>query len=228
MEQNSQNNQNNITSINQLPNNPAINNQNMQVQQMPNQANQNNIALTKNEIINDSTSQNQMPQIDSNLNNNIVQNNVNYNELIGQLQKASSNGATALPSRDIPMDQSQQANDNNVKPNYIPEPPTNEDYINNMQTPDYLINENNKNTQKENNLEHFYSEIQIPLLFGLLYFIFQLPAFKILIKRLLPYLFSSDGNMNLYGHIFKSALFSSIFYIIFKTMNILTYQFNYF
>ena len=52
------------------------------------------------------------------------------NELINQLQQASSSGATSLPSRDIPSNPVAIANDVEVKPNFIPQASSNEDYIN--------------------------------------------------------------------------------------------------
>ena len=112
---------NSVTSISQLPTNNNFQNDTLQqnIQQ-----NQNNIILSKNDILNEPTSQilNQNPNPNSNPNanaipvlnqetNNVVQNNPNYNELISQLQKASSQGVTQLPSRDIPMNPTQTAND---------------------------------------------------------------------------------------------------------------------
>jgi len=227
---------NSVTSISQLPMNN--NNQNDSLQQNM-QQNQNNIILTKNESINEPTSQimNQNPNPNQNTNqnpnmnfnqetNNVVQNNPNYNELINQLQKASSQGVTQLPSRDIPMNPTQNANDVEIKPNFVPPPPSHEDYIQNMQTPDELVNQNNRQMNYQNNLEQFYSEIQLPLIVALLYFIFQLPYFRQFIKKMLPSLFKNDGNMNLYGFFFNSALFGILFFIINKLINNLTMYVN--
>lgn len=229
---------NSVTSISQLPMNN--NNQNDSLQQNM-QQNQNNIILTKNESINEPTSQimnqnpnpnqntNQNPNSNMNFNqetNNVVQNNPNYNELINQLQKASNQGVTQLPSRDIPMNPTQNANDVEIKPNFVPPPPSHEDYIQNMQTPDELVNQNNRQMNYQNNLEQFYSEIQLPLIVSLLYFIFQLPYFRQFIKKMLPSLFKNDGNMNLYGFFFNSALFGILFFIINKLISNLTMYVN--
>ena len=229
---------NNVTSISQLPMNN--NNQNGPLQQNM-QQNQNNIILTKNESINEATSQimnqnpnpnqntNQNPNSNMNFNqetNNVVQNSPNYNELISQLQKASSQGVTQLPSRDIPMNPTQNANDVEIKPNFVPPPPSHEDYIQNMQTPEQLVNENNRIINNQNNLEQFYTEIQLPLIVSLLYFIFQLPYFRQFIKKMLPVLFKNDGNMNLYGFFFNSTLFGILFFIINKLISNLTMYVN--
>lgn len=227
---------NSVTSISQLPTNNNFQNDTLQqnIQQ-----NQNNIILSKNDILNEPTSQilNQNPNPNSNPNanaipvlnqetNNVVQNNPNYNELISQLQKASSQGVTQLPSRDIPMNPTQTANDVEIKPNFVPPPPSHEDYIQNMQTPDELVNQNNRIMNYQNNLEQFYSEIQLPLIVSLLYFIFQLPYFRQFVKKILPFLFGNDGNMNLYGFFFNSVLFGTLFFIINKLISNLTMYVN--
>ena len=105
--------------------------QNVSVQQqIPQQQSQNNIILKTNDVISQSNNQLPNPPIQTNNPENTIQNNnPNYNELVNQLQEASRTGATTLPSRDIPMDSTQVKNDVEVKPNYIPEPKIQEDYI---------------------------------------------------------------------------------------------------
>lgn len=151
-----------ITSIIELPRSNIQNNnvhQEYMMQQQPQ-----NIVLNKNEII--SASNNQMPGMENlipnggysmqnpmlqNQNNpGIMGNNVqqqqapNYNELISQIQKAAANGTTALPSRDIPIEPTRVANDNQTQPNYIPPPQVPENYIKNYETPQQVIEQNNK------------------------------------------------------------------------------------
>ena len=233
---------NSVTSISQLPSHNNYQNNPLQ-QNMQQNMQQNNIILTKNDTLNEATSQimNQNPNPNPNPNpnanannipvlnqetNNVVQNNPNYNELINQLQKASSQGVTQLPSRDIPMNTTQTANDVEIKPNFVPPPTSHEDYIQNMQTPEQLVNENNRIMNYQNNLEQFYSTIQLPLIVSLLYFIFQLPYFRLFIKKMLPSLFGNDGNMNLYGFFFNSTLFGILFFIINKLISNLTMYVN--
>ena len=230
------NRQSGTTSISQLP----IHNQMTTMDQVPQNPNMvlntnpgtnNNIILTKNEVISESTSQMQntqmpqMPQIAENpqsQNTQMPQTQNNYNELISQLQRASANGATGLPSRDIPMDTKNISDDVEIKPNFIPQPPRNDDYINNMQTPENLIMQNNREQTNIDRLDAFYNEFQLPLLISILYFLFQLPIFRRMIKKVLPSLFGQDGNPNLYGYFFNSLLFSSLFYILLKVINQLT------
>ena len=219
--ENINNNQNGITSISQLP--PA-NVQNQTIPQMSNMNNQqaNNIVLTKNEIISESNNQmpSQMPQQVQQQQGETQQ--TNYNELIGQLQKANSQGMTGLPSRDIPAIPMQVNNDVEIKPNFVPPPPTHADYINNMQTPEHLIQENVNQQRQIDNLDMMYNELQIPIILSILYFAFQLPAFKKFVKKMGPGLFANDGNPNLYGNVFISMLFSTIFYLLLQLINRVT------
>lgn len=228
------NSQQGVTSINQLPSGPPMGNgfeNPPQNANMMNASSMNNIVLTKTDTIGEPNSQMQNPmqnpmqtqqqQIQSQGQNNEMQGQtqVNYNELINQLQQASSQGVTALPTRDIPMNPSQTANDVEVKPNYVPPPPSHEDYINNMQTPENLIIQNNNAQKQIDNLDAFYGEFQLPILIAILYFLFQLPIFKKNVKKILPSLFGSDGNPNLYGYFFNSTLFAVMFYLILKSIN---------
>ena len=155
--------------------------------------------------------------------NNSEQSN-NYNELINQIQKASISGATSLPSRDIPIDPTHVKNDIETKPNFIPEPNTEKDYINNLETPNELIEQNNRIMQNNNNIDLFYNELKLPLIICLIYFLFQLPIIKKYSLKMMPSLFGKDGNPNLSGNVVNSILFSLLFYIIIKFMNYLNLQ----
>jgi hypothetical protein len=224
-----------ITSINELPRSNMQNNnvhQEYMMQQQPQ-----NIVLNKNEII--MQSNNQMPGMDNlipsggystqnpilqNQNNSgIMGNNAqqqapNYNELISQIQKAAANGTTALPSRDIPIDPIKVANDTQIQPNYIPPPQVQQNYIKNYETPQQIIEENNKKMNIANLYDTLFYEMQLPIVIALLYFLFQLPAVKKHSKNMFPYLFKDDGNPNLYGFIFNSIMFSSMVYVLLKVL----------
>lgn len=140
-------------------------------------------------------------------------------QIVNSLQQASINGATQLPSRDIPMTTSGHNIDPEVRPNYIPPPPQNMDYIQNYEQTPNMVNMYNKNIQNNNSLDEMYSEIQTPLLIAVLYFLFQLPFFKKFLYNYLPILFSSDGNLNINGFLFTSVLFGFIFYFFTKVTN---------
>jgi hypothetical protein len=228
-----------LTYINELPT-PNSNMQTNSVQQqlLMQQQQPQNIILSKNEIV--SNQNNQMPgpginqfiptgtystqnpmQQNNNqitMENSVIKQQPNYNELVNQIQKASLNGSTALPSRDIPNNSIQISNDEQIKANYIPPPQTQEDYIQNNETPDYLIEENNRKMRNANFYDMLYNEGQLPLIIALVYFLFQLPAIKRYNKNLLPFMFKIDGNLNLYGYVFNSVLFASMIYVLLKVI----------
>ena len=140
-------------------------------------------------------------------------------QIVSGLQNASRNGATQLPSRDISMSTIGISNDPHVQPNYVPPPQDNTDYIRNYEQTSDMINDYNKNTQDNNSLDDMYNEIQVPLLLAVMYFLFQLPFFRKMLFGYLPILFSTDGNMNINGFLFTSALFGMLYYLINKTTN---------
>jgi hypothetical protein len=145
------------------------------------------------------------------------------NQIVNGLQQASSTGLTQLPSRDIPMTTNAITQDPNIQPNYIP-PPQNQqdDYIQNDEDANEMVNSFNKKAYIQNTLDDTYSEIQTPLLLSILYFLFQLPIFKKYLFSFFPVLFAKDGNFNLYGFLFTSTLFGLIFYL----LNKITSHFN--
>lgn len=140
-------------------------------------------------------------------------------QIVSGLQNASRNGATQLPSRDISMSTIGISNDPHVQPNYVPPPQDNTDYIRNYEQTSDMINDYNKNTQDNNSLDDMYNEIQVPLLLAVMYFLFQLPFFRKILFGYFPILFSTDGNMNINGFLFTSALFGLIYYMINKITN---------
>lgn len=128
-------------------------------------------------------------------------------QIVNGLQQASLSGATRLPSRDIPMTSDHLSSDKQAKPNYVPQ--SNAKYIND----DSDYNDNSNNSNKYNNLNNLYSELQFPLLLGILYFIFQMPSFKNTLFQYFTFLFSSDGNYNMSGLTFLSVMFSLTYYV---------------
>jgi hypothetical protein len=129
-------------------------------------------------------------------------------QIVNGLQQASLSGATRLPSRDIPMTNTHLVTDNEAMPNYVPK--LKDKYINDDDDDDHEI----PNIQKNNNLNKIYSELQFPLLLGILYFIFQMPVFKNTLFQYFTFLFSSDGNYNINGLTFLSIMFALTYYVL--------------
>jgi hypothetical protein len=152
------------------------------------------------------------------------------NQIVNGLQKASVNGLTQLPSRDIPRTTDAITNDAQIQPNYIPQPnpaQMQEDYIQKMQqmnqSTNEIIDEHNKKANFSSSLDNLYDEIQTPLLLTILFFIFQLPIFKKYLFLYIPFLFFNDGNYNIKGYLTISVLFGSIYYFCNKLLHIVNF-----
>lgn len=134
-------------------------------------------------------------------------------ELVSGIQKVSKTGNTSLPSRDIPMNESSVATDEGVKPNYIP-PTENTDYIKDYEENNNIVRNYEQKIEHKQHAEDLYEELQTPIIVMLIYFLFQLPAFKKYERKLIPGLFGSDFNINTYGVIFNSVLIGLIVFIV--------------
>jgi hypothetical protein len=168
----------------------------------------------------------QQPQLQNQTQNQIQPQNPNFSldqttisQIVNGLQQAAISGATQLPSRDIPMNTSGHSNDAQVQPNYVPMAERQADYIKDYEDTSDMIDNYNKNVNRDNSLDDMYNEIQTPLLLAVLYFLFQLPFFKRFLFGYFPVLFSNDGNFNINGFMFTSVLFGLLFYLLNKVTN---------
>ena len=127
-------------------------------------------------------------------------------QIVNGLQQASMTGATRLPSRDIPMTQTHISHDDSARPNYVPTREINK-YISNDE---YIGND--VNIENKSAFEKIYNDFQYPLLLAIMYFIFQMPAFKNAMLNNFSFLFSTDGNYNINGLTMISIVFASIYY----------------
>jgi hypothetical protein len=139
------------------------------------------------------------------------------NEFVSGIQQASASGATSLPSRDIPQNTVHFA-DEEVKPNFVPQNEQ-QDYIQNTDTEQEILSRRMNKQSSRDSLEILYDEFQIPIIIGLLYFIFQLPAVRGKCLSLLPSLYNKDGNPNLTGYILNSSFFGISYYVISKSLH---------
>lgn len=133
------------------------------------------------------------------------------NELVNGIQRASVSGMTNLPSRDIPMNTTNMMNDDQIKPNYVPQNYMKEefqDYIGQHEEEDMSEIRYSKHVNNVDTMENIYKLIQVPLLVGVLYFAFQLPVFRKYISKYIPSVFNVDGNYNISGLVFVSSLFA--------------------
>jgi hypothetical protein len=132
------------------------------------------------------------------------------NELVNGLQRASASGMTNLPSRDIPMNTTGMMNDAQINPNYVPQNYRKEehnDYIGQHEEEEMNEAKYSNHVRNTDTMEDIYKLIQVPLLVGILYFAFQLPVFRKYMLKYIPSVFNADGNYNISGLVFVSALF---------------------
>ena len=143
---------------------------------------------------------------------------MDVNEFVSGLQKATSSGMTQLPSRDIPIDQNAVLKDEQVKPNFVPEgSPT--DYITEHQTSEEIIKQNAKKQKSSDNLDIIFSELSLPLMIAVLYFMYQLPVVRRAFFKTLPMCYSKSGELKLTGYLVNSIVFGAIIYLISKVMS---------
>ena len=148
---------------------------------------------------------------------NVTLDQTTISQIVNELQQASINGATKLPSRDIPINTNNLSNDPQVQPNFIPQiQHPNNDYITNYENPSNIIHNYNSNYNKNNSLDEMYNEIQMPLLISLMFLLFQLPFFRKFLYSYFPILFLNDGNLNIKGFVFISVLFGIFYYFLNK------------
>ena len=196
----------NSTSLDELPNSPELANNVVQQQTInPQQVENIKIQNYGEELVKEQSGQQvtQAPPIDF------------TQQLTSQLALARESGATVLPSRDIPINTLSNQNDPSIKPDFIPNKAS-EDYIGNIIDHQKTLINRNKNQEKSQNLEILYNQIQIPVLVGILFFLFQLPIIRQYLFKVLPSLYSKDGNPNLFGYVLNSALFGILFFLMVK------------
>jgi hypothetical protein len=129
-----------------------------------------------------------------------------------------------IPSRDIPRDSVGYIQDEQVKPNFIPKANMSSDYVRDYEDMTEKNRIEYENKKKENNrLDNIMTEFQIPIFVAILFFFFQLPIINRFIFKRFDFLslHNADGNFNFYGLLFKSLMFGSVYYTVFKAMNFL-------
>jgi hypothetical protein len=144
------------------------------------------------------------------------------NEVIQGVQRASANGMTMIPTRDIPMTPTVFTHDEHARPNYVPQPKsvhfaegdTGTDYIKHHESMENIVRANARKSNQIDTLEAIYYDLQMPILIGVLYFIFQMPVFRAQLLHFLPSLFGEDGNFKMIGLTATSVFFAASFFVI--------------
>ena len=152
------------------------------------------------------------------------------NEVMQGVQRASANGMTMIPTRDIPMNPNAFTHDDQARPNYVPQPKSvhfqdgeggrsNGDYIKEHTSMESIVRANARQSNQIDTIEAIYYDLQMPILLGVLYFIFQMPVFRSQLLHFLPSLFGEDGNFKMIGLTATSAMFAGTFFVIMKIFN---------
>ena len=143
---------------------------------------------------------------------------MNVNEFVSGLQRASTSGMTSLPIRDVPRNTESVVSDEQTMPNYLPKAP--HDYIReHHENTESFLQHNERLTNRGESIDVVYETLQVPILLAILYFTFQLPVMRKYLLMYLPSIFNKDGNHNLTGLIFISILFSCTYYGIYFILN---------
>jgi hypothetical protein len=132
-----------------------------------------------------------------------------------QHQSMDPNQHIPLPSRDIPMNQIEYQQDEQIQPNYMPKQKLTSDYIREYEAAsEQALKTHEEKKRGEKARDNLFSDLQTPILVALLYFIFQMPIVNTLLFKYFAFLsiYNSDGNINFMGLLFKSALVGFVFY----------------
>ena len=137
-------------------------------------------------------------------------------EVSSTIERASLDGSTKLPSRDIPRDTLHLATDVQVNADHIPLQEKMRDYIGDYDDTQEVIKKHMEEKANYNRLETIYNDIQTPVLIMLLYFLFQLPVVNSMVFKVFPKLFHKDGNLTMSGLLLKTSLYGAAYYGIMK------------
>ena len=137
----------------------------------------------------------------------------NMNQFVTGIQQAAAAGALELPSRDIPQQQTHITSDPAVKANFVPGADET-DYIDAAQSNEEIIRRNAQKQKNSDHLDDLYSDLQVPILLAVIYFVFQLPVVRKNMLKVLPALFHKDGNPNIYGYVVNSIAFAGAYYVL--------------
>lgn len=120
-----------------------------------------------------------------------------------------------MMNRGFTQDTEMFQNDEQVRPNHIPTAKLTTDYLREYE--DRMVkmtDEHQKEKHRKDLIGSLYDELQTPILIGVLFFLFQIPMINTLMFKYLSFMkiYNDDGNLNLYGIMFKSILFGLTYF----------------
>jgi len=120
-----------------------------------------------------------------------------------------------MMNRGFPQDTESYQNDEHVIPNHIPTQKLTTDYLREYEDKMSKMNlDHQQEKYRKDLVVSVYDEMQTPILIGVLFFLFQIPIINILMFKYLNFMkiYNDDGNLNLYGLLFKSILFGLVYF----------------
>ena len=115
------------------------------------------------------------------------------------------------------MQQLEYQQDEEIQANYVPRAKLTSDYIREYElSSEKTLKHHEQTKYREQMAGDLFSQLQIPILVAILYFIFQMPIINTLLRKYFSFLsiYHDDGNFNFMGLLLKSSLFGSLFYSI--------------
>ncbi len=176
------------------------------ISELPNQHSQNNVVLN----VKEQPVQQQVytPQPPTQAPQNTM---VQQPMMQQQQQMLPQQQQTNLQNRDIPQTTEQFNQQDQIRPNYVPEHEM-DDYIGDEDTLHSMMQQNRQQENKRDRMDMLYDELQGPLMVMILFFLFQMPFVKKLLVKQIPTLFSADGNYTLTGYIATTVMFGGAYF----------------
>lgn len=149
--------------------------------------------------------------------------NKSMEEMMKQVQVASGQGLTNISQVQTHHAASSQQHtiDNEAMANNLEKSEeierkrvrfSDDDYIKNYQVP----NTTEATGDTRPTTETLFEQFKIPIIVGLLYYIFEMPAIQKMLLRAFPKMFKTDANINDYGALLMAVVFGGLYYGITK------------
>jgi hypothetical protein len=153
-----------------------------------------------------------------------LKNNRNNGLTNEDMELISNTPRIRIPSRDLPMIEEEYLHDEEIITNYIPKVRFKDDYVRDYEeiTTEKILQRGEKK-RNESMVDRILSDLQVPLLITILFFLFQMPSVNTIFFKRFAFLsiYNSDGNINFFGIALKSVIFGGLFYVLQKTVNVL-------
>ena len=85
-----------------------------------------------------------------------------------------------------------------------------------------MMRRNQHNYMERQQMDTIYDEIQQPVIFSILFFLFQLPFFNKTLLKFVPTLFKPDGHPKFTGYLLKTVLFGVTVFLANKTFDMVS------